>query len=161
MTTGRKKPPKYKYNAGGVPVTCEVDDPPIKKEDAELFLKFESTGQRDENLRKELESRGIRRVGDVVESAQRRATVSNPLEVKLSNGRKIQFRAVHVPNPPVSVENPSGVTEDYYVLQEDSESPTLIRVSFRSPLTLEQVDTTSPKGAGLWNQVDGYLNNGK
>ena len=88
--------------------------------------------------------------------------VSNPLELRLSNGRKIQFRVIHVANPQVGVENPSGCTEDYYVLQEENQNTRLIiRVSSRSPLILEQLDTANAKGAAFLKRVEGYLKNGK
>ena len=60
VTAGKSQ--LYQCEVGGVEITYEVDNPPIKKEDEELFLKWVATGQRDENSRKELDRRGIRRV---------------------------------------------------------------------------------------------------
>jgi hypothetical protein len=60
VTAGKSQ--LYRCVIGGVEITYEVDNPPTKKEEEELFLKWVATGQRDENSRKELERRGIRRV---------------------------------------------------------------------------------------------------
>lgn len=83
---------------------------------------------------------------------------SNKLKAKLSNGKAIGIQVIHLANPPVSKENPSGLTEDYCVISEDEGTkPLLFRIAARSPLTIEQVDTESPVGRLNWQQVDAYL----
>ena len=84
--------------------------------------------------------------------------VSNKLEIELSNGEKIQFQTINVPDPPLRAGNPSQVTQDYYIIFH-KEKPKLIHVAVRSPLKIEQLDLASAKGQEFWRQVDGYLKN--
>lgn len=56
------KSQRFQINVGGVAdVEIEIDNPPLKPADEDLVRKWLATGQKDENVRKELERRGIRR----------------------------------------------------------------------------------------------------
>ena len=85
---------------------------------------------------------------------------SNKIDIVFLNGTKIQFQVVHVPEPEKSGMNPSGTTEDYYVIFYDN-TPKLIRVAPRSPLGIQQVNLATAEGAAIWTEVEGYLNSAK
>jgi hypothetical protein len=83
---------------------------------------------------------------------------SNKLKVRLSTGESIGIQVVHLLAPPVSKENPSGLSQDYCLISEDGGAePFLFRIVARSPLTIEQLDINSPQGRSHWQQVDTYL----
>ncbi len=81
------------------------------------------------------------------------------LETALSEGRKLQVQLVHVPNPQPWELNPSGTMEDYVILREDDKTPLVIRVSSRSPLTLEQIDPGNARGGAIWQWLFSALEN--
>ena len=81
---------------------------------------------------------------------------SNKIAIPLTQNSAIQFQVVHFSDPPVTPQNPSGVTEDYYVISHAG-NPQLIRVCARSPLRIEPVDLTTSKGDELWKQVRSLL----
>ncbi|HTQ59770.1 MAG TPA: hypothetical protein VMI32_06090 [Candidatus Solibacter sp.] len=51
---------RYRITVRGVDIDLEVANPPLTPKDEELVRKLVTTGRKDENVRKELERRGIR-----------------------------------------------------------------------------------------------------
>ena len=78
-------------------------------------------------------------------------SASNKVDVKLSDGRRLQIQVVHLSDPPLS-KNPKGLAEDYCVIcEEDVARPLLFRIAARNPLRIESLDLV-PKTAIIgWN----------
>lgn len=78
-------------------------------------------------------------------------SVSNKLQVILSNGKAIWIQVMHLANPVGSNENPNDLAEDYCVIFEDGGTkPLLFRVAAHRPLTIEQIYDDNPEGQSHW-----------
>ena len=83
---------------------------------------------------------------------------SNKLKVTISTGKALEIQVVHLSEPSVSKENPSGLSEDYCLISYDGAAePFLFRVAARSPLTIQQLHINSTEGRSHWQRVDTYL----
>jgi hypothetical protein len=84
-------------------------------------------------------------------------SASNKVNVKLSDGRRLQIQVVHLSDPPES-KNSKGLAEDYCVIFEEGVArPLLFRVAARNPLRIEPLDLESPEGSDHWKELNAYL----
>jgi hypothetical protein len=81
---------------------------------------------------------------------------SNKVDLELSRGTKIQVQAVRILVPPITNTNPSGITEDYYLIYFEGK-PELIRISDPGHLTIEHVNISEGAGAERWERVERCL----
>jgi hypothetical protein len=80
--------------------------------------------------------------------------LADNVEISRHDGTKVLLHSVHILEPDPWSENPEGLTEDYYVIQEANAEPALIRVSARSPFRLEQLDLSTSRGVEYWKRVE-------
>lgn len=84
-------------------------------------------------------------------------SASNKVNVKLSDGRRLQIQVVHLSDPPLS-KNPKGLAEDYCVIFEEGVArPLLFRIAARNPLRIEPLDLESREGSDHWMELNAYL----
>lgn len=88
-------------------------------------------------------------------------TMFDKVEITRRDQTKLILYAVRIADPPADGLNPEGVLEEYYIIKDGAEPGALIRVSSRSPFTLERVDFSTSCGDAYRQRVKGYLKNEK
>lgn len=84
-------------------------------------------------------------------------SASNKVNVKLSDGRRLQIQVVHLSDPRLS-KNPKALAEDYCIVVEEGVArPLLFRIAGRNPLRIEPLDLDSPEGSDHWTELEAYL----
>jgi hypothetical protein len=83
--------------------------------------------------------------------------LSDNVEIKRHDGTKVVLQSIHILEPGPWIENPEGLTEDYYVIHEENAGAALIRVFSRSPFQVEQLDLRTPRGAEYWKRVEPHI----
>ncbi|HXN23103.1 MAG TPA: hypothetical protein VOA41_10230 [Candidatus Dormibacteraeota bacterium] len=66
--------------------------------------------------------------------------------------RDVRVDRLSIPNPKPKPMNKEGLSENYFMFQEDGRT-VLLESSARSPYALSRVDHTTVKGAEVWNYL--------
>jgi hypothetical protein len=83
--------------------------------------------------------------------------LADNVQIPRRDGTKVLLHSVHILEPVPWSENPEGLPEDYYVIQEANTEAALIRVSSRSPFRLELLDLSTSRGVEYWNRVKPHI----